>query len=275
MINLSRVFNPSRWDAKARFRVDEGDEALLDRPATLVLPMQRERLLRYLPSACRIAEIGVARGRFSSQLVGTCRPSLLVLVDPWLQQEQQVYFGDTNNTVQNEQDRRFNDVIRRFASSVPGRECRVLRKFSVDAAREFDDGSFDWVFIDGNHSHEACLEDLRAWAPKVTADGLLCGHDFAVHAKARSAKYGVVSAVRQFVEETGCLLAALTVEHFPTFVIAKNPKGSTLARLRRLLFCFEPHVIQIPSALALDLEHARILDSAAPRSAFMSFGRAR
>lgn len=275
MLGLGRLINSSRWNSKPEFRLDDGDRAVIDIPGTLVLPMQRYRLLRYLPSRCRIAEIGVARGRFSAQLVSICQPTFLALVDPWLNQEQNVYFGDSNNAGQKEQDNRYAQVHRRFASTRSNNECRVLRMFSVDAAREFEDGFFDWVFVDGNHSHEACLEDLRAWAPKVNDDGLLCGHDFANHASARSAKYGVVSAVRQFVEETGYLLAAVTVEHFPTFVIAKNPSGATLARLRRLLFSNEPHTIQIPSGAALNFAHARIMDGAKPRSAFMSFDAGR
>lgn len=275
MLNLGRIVNPSRWNARIRYRVDEGDQAAIDRPATLVLPMQRDRLLRYLPSNARVAEIGVARGRFSAQLVATCRPSFLALVDPWRQQDQTVYYGDANNAEQQEQDRRFHDVTRRFASDKPGRQCRVVRKFSVDAAGEFPDKSFDWVFIDGNHSHEACLEDLRAWAPKVADDGLLCGHDFATHAAARSSRYGVVSAVHEFVRETGFALAAVTVEHFPTFVVAKQPKGATLTRMRRLLFSYEPHVIELDQETALSFEHARLLDNGQPRCALMHFGASR
>ena len=102
-------------------------------------------------------------------------------------------------------------------------------------------------------------------------DGLLCGHDFAAHASARAAKYGVVEAVQTFVKETGFELAALTVEQFPTYVVAKAPHGETLARLRRLLFSYERHVIQIRDAAYAHFEHARILDNGLPRAAFVSF----
>jgi Methyltransferase domain len=271
MLNHRSFLNRSRWNAKVRFRVDDGDDALVDRAGTLLLPMRRERLLRYLPSCARIAEIGVARGRFSAQLKATCQPAFLALIDPWCQQDQAVYYSDGNNAAQDDQDQRFKSVTRRFASSTPGRECRVIRKFSADAVKVFEDKSLDWVFIDGNHSHEACLEDLRLWAPKVKDDGLLCGHDFAAHATARRLKFGVVEAVRDFVTETGFELAALTVEHFPTYVIAKMPKGETLARMRRLLFTYEPHVTQVAGVTSASFEHARILDNGIPRSGFICF----
>ena len=269
MLNFGNIFNRSRWSAKFRFRVDAGDEGLVDRRGTLLLPMRRERLLRYLPSHGRIAEIGVARGRFSAQLKATCRPALQALIDPWCLQDTGIYRSDGNNVAQDKQDERFRKVTRRFASNTPGRECRVIRKFSADAVKDFEDKSLDWVYIDGNHSYEACLEDLRLWSDKVGDDGLLCGHDFAAHSGASS--MGVVEAVRDFVKETGFELAALTIEHFPTYVIAKNPAGATLSRLRRLLFTYEPHLIQVPDATKAKFEHARILGNGIPRSGFVCF----
>jgi hypothetical protein len=271
MLKAAGFLNRSRWNASPKFRVDEGDQDLVGSGGTLLLPMQRERLIRYLPSGGCIAEIGVARGHFSAQLKAVCKPSFLALVDPWCEQDQTIYYGDSNNARQSDQDKRFKDVSRRFASKKRGAECRIVRNFSAEAVKDFDDKFFDWVFIDGNHSYEACLDDLRLWAPKVKDDGLLCGHDFAAHASARAAKYGVVEAVQTFVKETGFALAALTVEHFPTFVVAKAPQGETLARMRRLLFSYERHVIQLRNAEAAHFEHARILDNGMARSAFVSF----
>ena len=146
-----------------------------------------------------------------------------------------------------------------------------IRMYSADAVKEFPDKHFDWVFIDANHSYEACLEDLRLWAPKVCDDGLLCGHDFAMHGAARAAKYGVVDAVKEFVKESGFGLAALTIEHFPTYVIAKNPSGQTAKRMRQLIFSYEPHVVQVTDAAAANIQHARLLETGLPRGAFMSF----
>jgi hypothetical protein len=252
-------WNRSRWNSEVRFRVDDGGARLIDRSGTLLLPMRRERLLRYLPSQARVAEIGVARGRFSAQIKSTCQPLSLTLIDPWLEQDTSIYGGDGNNAAQTEQDRRFQRVSRRFAS----RQCQILRKFSADAAGEFDDGSLDWVYIDGNHSYDACLEDLRLWAAKVKNDGLILGHDFVP-------KFGVVEAVRDFIGETGFEVAALTVEHFPTYVIAKAPDGAALSRFRNLLFSYEKHLIQIPSIAGAEFEHTRI-HNGIPRSGFVHF----
>lgn len=48
---------------------------------------------------------------------------------------------------------------------------------SLQAAEQFDDGVFDLVFIDGNHSNKTTKQDISAWLPKVRPGGILCGHD--------------------------------------------------------------------------------------------------
>ena len=42
----------------------------------------------------------------------------------------------------------------------------------------FEDERLDFVFIDANHSYEACLEDIRLWFPKVKPNGVIAGHDY-------------------------------------------------------------------------------------------------
>lgn len=53
-----------------------------------------------------------------------------------------------------------------------------LRFPSVRAARCFDDGTLDSMFLDGEHSDAAVQADLAAWSPKVRPGALITGHDF-------------------------------------------------------------------------------------------------
>jgi predicted O-methyltransferase YrrM len=39
-------------------------------------------------------------------------------------------------------------------------------------------GSIDFIFIDGDHSYEACKADIAAWAPFVKRGGVIAFHDF-------------------------------------------------------------------------------------------------
>lgn len=52
----------------------------------------------------------------------------------------------------------------------------VLRKPSVEAAKDFEDKSIDMVFIDAGHTYEELKEDIAVWLPKTKT--LICGHDY-------------------------------------------------------------------------------------------------
>lgn len=55
---------------------------------------------------------------------------------------------------------------------------KPIKKTSVDAASDFEDGSIDVVFIDANHEYDAVKEDIRAWLPKIKNGGIMAGHDY-------------------------------------------------------------------------------------------------
>jgi predicted O-methyltransferase YrrM len=54
---------------------------------------------------------------------------------------------------------------------------RLIEKPSVEAAREFRDGSLAMCFIDADHRYDAVMQDMVAWWPKVMPMGVMCGHD--------------------------------------------------------------------------------------------------
>lgn len=62
---------------------------------------------------------------------------------------------------------------------------------SVRAAKFVPDGSCYMVFIDADHTRDAVLADIRAWAPKVAPGGVLCGHDYFVFPGVREAVHEV------------------------------------------------------------------------------------
>jgi predicted O-methyltransferase YrrM len=54
----------------------------------------------------------------------------------------------------------------------------LWRKASLDAVDCFEDGSLDWVNIDGDHTFDAAVQDIIRWAPKVREGGLVLVHDY-------------------------------------------------------------------------------------------------
>lgn len=49
---------------------------------------------------------------------------------------------------------------------------------SLEAAKQFEDESLDFVFIDAAHDYENVKNDINAWYPKVKKGGTIGGHDY-------------------------------------------------------------------------------------------------
>jgi GT2 family glycosyltransferase len=84
----------------------------------------------------------------------------------------------------------------------------VIEEDSAEAARHFQDGSVDCIFVDGDHSHAGVVRDLRAWLPKLKPGGVLFGHDYIWHEGVRTGLAEVLGD--QFKQLEGSLWQALT-----------------------------------------------------------------
>lgn len=71
----------------------------------------------------------------------------------------------------------------------------IIKKHSVEAAKDIIDGSLDFVYIDAAHDYENVKLDIAAWAPKVRVGGIIAGDDFYDFP---SGKGGVMRAVTEF-----------------------------------------------------------------------------
>jgi predicted O-methyltransferase YrrM len=71
-------------------------------------------------------------------------------------------------------------IYHQFLRRMRGYEhVNVNRKKSPLAAIDYDDHSFDLVYLDGLHTRQAVEADIYAWIPKVRPGGFIAGHDYA------------------------------------------------------------------------------------------------
>lgn len=112
------------------------------------------------------AEIGVAQGYFSDRMMYTIPDLTLYSIDPYIK------YWRRSQRVCDQQHRRAVKRLGKWES------CTLIRKTGVEAAKDFEDGSLDFVYIDADHRFDAVMVDIITWAPKVRKGGILAGHDF-------------------------------------------------------------------------------------------------
>lgn len=69
---------------------------------------------------------------------------------------------------------------------------RAIVQESSLAAQHFQDESCAFIFVDGGHSYEQVIKDLKAWYPKLKEGGIIAGHDYD--------SPGVIKAVKEFFD---------------------------------------------------------------------------
>lgn len=118
----------------------------------------------------RGVEIGVYKGEFSEVIAKTFKGDLYS-IDPW-----SLYKDYGNSRGLKRMDEQFKATYDRLR---PYKNAHVIRSTSMEALNYFEDGSLDFVYIDGNHQFAYVAEDLYHWAIKLRKGGILCGHDYA------------------------------------------------------------------------------------------------
>lgn len=119
----------------------------------------------------RGVEIGVERGVYSRVLIEGCPRLQLCMIDPW-----ERYPGYRDHVSQDKLES-FREEAQKLSKEFPGR-AQVIRRYSVSAATLFQDGTLDFVYIDGNHNLQNVIADLAAWTSKLRSGGIMAGHDY-------------------------------------------------------------------------------------------------
>lgn len=161
-------------------------------------------------------EIGVAEGGYSFYLLD-CWPGVCYQVDPWAAFSVEEY-QDYNNVEQTEQDRRF-ELVTQTAQKYNGRAIPV-RATSAKASEQFENGFFDFIYIDANHKLEYIRDDIQIWWPKCKSKGIFAGHDY-LDGVIKSGDYGVKTAVNEFAQEHGLRINVTLEKDYPSWWIVK------------------------------------------------------
>lgn len=145
--------------------------------------------------AKNVCEIGVQHGGYMQQLL-TSNLEKIVGVDCY---QDTSLIGQNDSAYSQELLDGQYLLMLGWAKLLP--RIHMVRDFSVNASKQFEDEYFDYVYIDADHSEQAVWEDISAWWPKVRSGGIIAGHDYSpaiVTIKGTVFKFGVIEAVNKF-----------------------------------------------------------------------------
>jgi len=140
----------------------------------------REDIARLAAPGSIGVELGVATGQFSRRLLETGRFSVLYSIDAW---------GDgRHNAVEM--------ALATAALAGYGAASKIIRARFDQAVHQFDDGFFDFIYIDGYaHTGQENGQTLEEWWSKLKTGGVFAGDDYS-----RSWPH-TIRAVDAFVEK--------------------------------------------------------------------------
>ena len=164
----------------AKFNVD------LTKPSPTFLTIGREggflELLKEL-GVKKGVEIGVYKGKYAEVIMRNVPDLDLTAIDAW-----KFYDGYNDYPQDDLEINAYNQAVARGEKH----HFKILKAWSLDAAKEFADESLDFLYLDGNHDYVHVIEDLNAWSPKIKRGGIIAGHDFF---ESRQDRYAVAYAV--------------------------------------------------------------------------------
>ena len=172
------------------------------------------------------AEIGVAQGEFSKLILVLNDQVTLYGVDPW-----EPYKDYKDYVKQSSFEDLWHEANHRLCYY---KQFKFVRKYSMDAVKDFEDESLDFVYIDANHEYSYVLQDITEWAKKVKSGGMIAGHDYInlkqpVNEAGTHFEYGIRRAVQEYTS---------TNNINPWFVLGREAKEPKVVREAIRSWCF-------------------------------------
>lgn len=170
----------------------------------------RTSLLNQMMKNGKCAEIGAWKGDFTQQILKITAPKKLFLIDPYefVGDYKKAWYGGVAGG-QERMDQVFEGVQKRFKKQINEGTLEMIRKKSDTGLAQIEDGSLDWIYIDGNHLYEFVKKDLALSWEKVKVNGYITGDDYGLVGWWDD---GVTKAVDEFVKERNDSLEAISFE---------------------------------------------------------------
>jgi hypothetical protein len=157
-------------------------------------------------------EIGVRYGENAKRIANHLKPSMFYLVDPWLARGKYAADGMLPQNV-------YNIAYEKVKKELGSKWfVKIIKDFSMNVLNQFDDGSLDMIYIDGDHSYPEAKDDFCMYLPKLKSGGFFGGHDFTNDRREMELKgFGVQKCVTEFLIENDYKIEIATLNNYTNF----------------------------------------------------------
>jgi len=151
--------------------------------------------IKYCPDNSTFVEVGSWMGRstcyMGEQIKKSSKNIKFYAVDTW-EGSEEISHKETIEKLKNENLTLFDIFNHHIQMCGVQEQVMPLKTTSVEAAKQFEDNSLDFVHIDASHDYENVLVDIIAWYPKVKPGGFITGDDYVI------SWGGVIQAVKEY-----------------------------------------------------------------------------
>lgn len=124
------------------------------------------------------AEIGVFDGQYSKMLCDNIPGLKLYAIDPWEVYDDLPELKIDKPSVRVNYIDKIAESYEQAKNLLQDHSCKLIKKLSLDAVKDFTKNSLDFVYLDGNHSFDYIMQDIIEWSKIVRPGGIVSGHDY-------------------------------------------------------------------------------------------------
>jgi hypothetical protein len=128
-----------------------------------------------------IAEIGIGYGTHAKHILKNTNINKLYLIDPMCYYPNDCFANDIMSKESEIPGNNFNEMYDLINNELSEWKDKYIwfRKPSLEIKNnEIEDESLDCIFVDGDHSYNAVINDLKFWWKKLKKGGQLLGDDY-------------------------------------------------------------------------------------------------
>lgn len=158
------------------------------------------------------AEIGVGSGKNSAAMCKSIPGLKLICVDPWAK----IALSPEGQRVKEITTEHAQARYEKAKGKLAPYDVTLKRMTSMEAVREIESESLDFVYIDGLHDFNSVMLDIINWSTKVRPGGIIAGHDYFTFYSS-----GVIRAVNSYTAAHSITNWYVTAEAAPTWFWVK------------------------------------------------------